>query len=198
VTPVLEPNIPILKSLNLPDSYLITNLQNLGEAQFFKLLSSAVSQTPQFIQIREKHLSMSELEAFTKDVLSVCRSSGSKVFLNTHIDMAARLGVDGIHLNSMQLKTMTHRPDFELCAGSCHDKADLANGDALGLDFVVLSPVKATDSHPEVTPLGWQDFNTLIDGINTPVYALGGLSADDLKDAWAYGAVGTAMLRGAW
>ena len=38
----------------------------------------------------------------------------------------------------------------------------------------------------------------LIDGINTPVYALGGLSADDLKDAWAYGAVGTAMLRGAW
>jgi 8-oxo-dGTP diphosphatase len=98
----------------------------------------------------------------------------------------------------MQLKTMTHRPDFELCAGSCHDKADLANGDALGLDFLVLSPVKATDSHPEATPLGWQAFNSLIDGINTPVYALGGLSADDLKDAWAYGAVGTAMLRGAW
>ena len=198
VTPVLEPNIPILKSLNLPDSYLITNLQNLGEAQFFKLLSNAVRHTPQFIQVREKYLSMSELEAFTKDVLSVCRSSGSKVLLNSHIDMAAKLGVDGIHLNSIQLKTMTRRPDFELCAGSCHDKTDLENVDALGLDFAVLSPVKATGSHPDKTPLGWQAFNKLIDGINTPVYALGGLSADDLKDAWAYGAVGTAMLRGAW
>jgi 8-oxo-dGTP diphosphatase len=46
VTPVLEPNIPILKSLNLPDSYLITNLQNLGEAQFFKLLQARLGKLP--------------------------------------------------------------------------------------------------------------------------------------------------------
>ena len=198
VAPVLEPNIPILKSLHLPDSYLITNLQSLGEAQFFENLSNAVTQAPQFIQVREKNLSMSELEAFTKDVLSVCRSSGSKVFLNSHIDLGVKLGVDGIHLNSMQLKTMTHRPDFELCAGSCHNKGDLERVDALGLDFAVLSPVKVTSSHPGGIPLGWKTFNTLLDGVNTPIYALGGLSAGDLKDAWAYGAVGTAMLREAW
>ena len=41
--------------------------------------------------------------------------------------------------------------------------AYLESVDALGLDFAVLSPVKATGSHPDETPLGWQAFNTLSD-----------------------------------
>ncbi len=198
VAPILEPNIPILKSLHLPDRYLITNLADLGQDRFFQRLSNAVSQAPQYIQIREKHLSISDLEAFTTEVLRVCRSSGSKVLLNSHIDICDKLGVDGIHLNSTQLKNITKRPDFNLCAGSCHDKADLAIVDELELDFAVLSPVKVTNSHPEGVPLGWKNFNTLIDGVKTPVYALGGLSEGDLQDAWVHGAVGAAMMRGAW
>ena len=198
VAPVLEPNIPILKSLHLPDHYLITNSVDVGEDTFLQLLPNIVSKAPQFIQIREKHLSKSDLEAFTKEVLSICRKSGSKVLLNSHIDIGDKLGVDGIHLTSYQLKSIAHRPDFELCAGSCHNRDDLETVDALGLDFAVLGPVKATDSHPGATPLGWHTFNAFIEGINTPVYGLGGLFENDLRDAWAYGAVGTAMMRGAW
>ncbi|MDC1311604.1 Nudix family hydrolase [Burkholderiales bacterium] len=198
VAPILEPNIPILKSLHLPDRYLITNLVGLGQDRFFQLLSNAVRQAPQYIQIREKDLSISDLEVFTKEVLNVCRTSGSKVLLNGHIDLGHKLGVDGIHLTSTQLKNITQRPDFELCAGSCHDKTDLEKVDELELDFAVLSPVKTTSSHPEGIPLGWKNFNALLDGVKTPVYALGGLSKGDLEDAWTHGAVGVAMIRGAW
>ena len=126
------------------------------------------------------------------------RESGSKVELKKKKDREVRIGVEGVKINKMKRKNRKESREVEVREGKCKEKDDLENGEELGHDYLVLSPVKATDSHPEATPLGWQAFNSLIDGINTPVYALGGLSADDLKDAWAYGAVGTAMLRGAW
>ena len=198
VAPVLEPNIPILKSLRLPDHYLITHLSALGEANFFESLLQAVKKSPQLIQVREKDLSPTDLEAFTKEVLSVCRPSGSKVLVNTHIDIADRVGADGVHLNSVQLKSIINRPEIALCAASCHTKEDLVRVDALALDFAVLSPVKVTASHSHAIPIGWNFFASLIEGMKTPVYALGGLSKEDLSDACDHGAAGISMLRGAW
>ncbi len=198
VSPVLEPNIPILKSLRLPDHYLITNLSELGAEIFFQALSRAVKTSPQLIQVREKNLSSSDLEAFTKEVLSVCRSTGSKVLVNTHFDIADRVGADGVHLTSQQLKSTIRRPQVPLCAASCHSKEDLVRVDELELDFAVLSPVKVTASHPDENPLGWSLFQSLIEEVKTPVYALGGLLKEDLSDAWTHGAAGISMLRRAW
>jgi len=62
----------------------------------------------------------------------------------------------------------------------------------------VLSPVKVTASHSHAIPIGWNFFASLIEGVKTPVYALGGLSKEDLSDAWDHGAAGISMLRGAW
>ena len=61
------------------------------------------------------------------------------------------------------------------------------------LDFAVLGPVK--DKAPA---LGWTRFAELARGASIPVYAIGGLVRGDFEDAWAAGAHGLAMIRGAW
>jgi 8-oxo-dGTP diphosphatase len=66
----------------------------------------------------------------------------------------------------------------------------------LNLDFVVLSPVKSTLSHPEAEPLGWQKFAQLAENITLPIYALGGMVLNDLPMALSYGARGIAIQRG--
>jgi 8-oxo-dGTP diphosphatase len=198
VSPLLEPNIPILKSLHFPDKYLITNLAEMGEESFFRQLSRSVEEQPQMIQVREKHLSVSDLEKFVRKVIDICRPSGSRIIVNEHIDIAERLGADGVHLTSAQLGTMTRRPELPLCSASCHTADDLARVDELNLDFAVLSSVKVTQSHPNQIPLGWETFRSLSAEIKTPIYALGGLKDSDLKDAWYHGAVGIAMMRSAW
>jgi 8-oxo-dGTP diphosphatase len=62
----------------------------------------------------------------------------------------------------------------------------------------VLGPVAETPTHPDARPLGWQRFAELAAGSPMPVYALGGLSADDLGVAVAHGAHGVALRRAAW
>jgi 8-oxo-dGTP diphosphatase len=65
----------------------------------------------------------------------------------------------------------------------------------LELDFAVLGPVK---EKADLQPLGWARFAEIARGASIPVYAIGGLAAPDLEDAWRAGAHGLAMIRGAW
>jgi 8-oxo-dGTP diphosphatase len=62
----------------------------------------------------------------------------------------------------------------------------------------VLGPLAATPSHPDTPLLGWPEFSRLIHDYPLPVYALGGLRADQLEDAWRSGAQGVSLLRDAW
>src|SRR5690606_39380237 len=68
----------------------------------------------------------------------------------------------------------------------------------LGVDFVTLSPVLPTQSHPGATHLGWERARELIDSVNMPVYLLGGLGPQELSQAFEAGAQGVAGIRQLW
>jgi 8-oxo-dGTP diphosphatase len=46
--------------------------------------------------------------------------------------------------------------------------------------------------------MGWDTFQQLVDGINIPVYALGGVTADDIEQAWNSGGQGVAAISAFW
>ena len=89
-------------------------------------------------------------------------------------------------------------PPHTLLAASCHDAEELKMAADLGIDFVTLSPINPTASHPDAQPLGWESARELIDSVNMPVYLLGGLSVDDLPEAFEAGAQGVAGIRQLW
>ena len=65
-------------------------------------------------------------------------------------------------------------------------------------DFVVVSPVKETSTHPDATVLGWEKFRMLSEKATMPVYALGGMSNADLLIAKEYGAQGISAISEFW
>jgi 8-oxo-dGTP diphosphatase len=85
-----------------------------------------------------------------------------------------------------------------LVGASCHNRSELENANNLGADFAMLSPVLATASHPETVPLGWDNFQEMIDAVNIPIYALGGMGRDYLETAILGGAQGIAAIRALW
>lgn len=198
VEPVLPANTPIMKALALPDVYAISNMAALGEAGFFNALVQQLKSGLKLIQVREKQLSSEELSIFAKKVLTLAKPFGAQVLLNAPIALAEEIGVDGVHLSASTLLQLESKPTSLLVAASCHNAAELTHAQALDLDFVVLSPVAATESHPAATPLGWKKFATLTGNISIPIYALGGMMPNDLQQAFSHGARGIAMQRAAW
>jgi 8-oxo-dGTP diphosphatase len=108
------------------------------------------------------------------------------------------VNADGVHLNGVQLATLTGRPGVDWVAASCHNRDELKRAEELGCDLAVLSPVLPTLSHPGAPALGWEKFTQITAGSGIPVYALGGLQRRDMELAWRHGAHGVALLRQAW
>lgn len=198
VGPLLPANEPIMATLRLPAVYAITNLHEMGEQRFFAMLENALDQGVRLIQVREKQLDPRALEAFASRVVGLCQPCGARVPLNGDVAMAQAIGADGVHLSAARLLSTIAKPHGLLCAASCHSAEELAQAAGLGLDFVLLSPVMRTLSHPDTAPLGWAQFSYLLNEYPLPVYALGGLQPADMVSAWAHGAHGIAMQRAVW
>ncbi len=105
-----------------------------------------------------------------------------------------------MHLSSARLLQIDHRPldTNYLVAASCHNQNELNHACHLGLDFIVFSPVKRTESHPETNPIGWEKFLQFVENCTIPVYALGGMHPWHLNMAWEHGAQGIALLSSVW
>ena len=199
VAPMLPANTFVLKALELPARYAITDAGSSGVPQALARLEAALSGGLRLVQVREKALQPDALKRFAREVVTRCHECGAQVMLNSDVELALELGADGVHLPAARVKQMRERPaGLRWCAASCHDRNELEKAEALGVDFVVLGPVKRTESHPRAVPLGWDGFRQIA-GISTiPVYALGGLEASDLELAWQHSAHGIAMQRAAW
>jgi 8-oxo-dGTP diphosphatase len=198
VGPMLPANTPILTALSLSTTYAITNLKEMGEAQFLERLRIALENGLMMIQVREPHLSKQDLMLFAEHVIALAKPFEAKVFINADILMAQQLSASGVHLSSPRLMQLQVKPGGMLVGASCHNATELAHAEMLGLDYVMLSPVKSTLSHADASPLGWDAFNQLISGFSLPVFALGGMLREDLDTAKSYGAHGIAMQRDVW
>ena len=192
--PMLPANAPVLASLALPLEYAITDAQVIGAAEQLSLVEARMKDGLRLVQVRDKdHWERTRLIYV---VTSMARQYGAKVLVN------GGPAVDGIHFSAEQLMSMRSRPKAgphcTLMAASCHSVDELGHAMAIGLDFVVLGPVKPTRSHPGATVLGWDNFRRIADGASIPVYAIGGLRRSDLDDARRAGAHGLAMIGGSW
>lgn len=198
VAPLLPANASVLRALRLPRLYAITNAQKYGVAEFLDRLERALKRGVRLIQVRERGLAPGQLAQFARRVVAAAHRFDAKVLVNGDEMLARQVGADGVHLRSSQLSRLVERPRELLCAASCHDEAELARAAALGVDFVVLSPVLPTASHPGEPGMGWEKFAERVRGYPLPVYALGGMRPELLDTAMRHGAHGIALLSGIW
>jgi len=191
---------PILRRLWLPALYLISDSTRFGGDKFPALLERALRAGARLIQLREPHLSPAEYKSYAKQMAGLCHRYGAKLLLNADPEWVSVCGADGVHLNSRRLREWQKRPlgnEFWIGA-SCHNAEELNQAANVGADFAVLSPVAQTTSHPDAVPLGWETFSRLCAGAALPVYALGGMRAQDLGRAHRAGARGLAMVSEIW
>ena len=198
VSPMLPANAPILRALELPDLYAISNAAELGVEKFLQRLERALDNGLRLVQLREKDLPREELRELARRVMALAHAHGAKVLLNGDVALAQEVGADGVQLTATQLAGLHERPEVDWCAASCHNIEELRRAEALGCDFALLSPVLPTLSHPGAPHLGWGNFAAIAAGSSIPVYALGGLARDDMQTAWQHGAHGISLLRQAW
>lgn len=191
---------PILRRLQLPRFYVISDVARFGPDAFAARLERVLEAGVRLVQLREPGMSPERLRVCAAELAVLCHRFGAKLLVNADPGVAIAAGADGVHLSSRRLRGARARPlDADLwVAASCHGLEELRQAEAIDADFAVLSPVKPTRSHPGVPVLGWERFSEICRAGSLPVYALGGMAPADLAAAREAGAHGLALMSAAW
>ncbi len=185
---------PVVAALRLPDTYLITPPEVPDADAFLRHLETALRGGIRLIQLRVFGLSPAAIGALYRGAEVLAGRYGAILLASSALDL--QWAPAGVHLTSQSLASLERRPSgVRWLAASCHNEADLAKAQALGVDFALLSPVLPTPSHPDAQPLGWDRFEAWVRDASLPVFALGGMYPGLREEAWRRGAQGIAGIR---
>ena len=179
----------------LAEFYMMTGKFS-DQNDFKNKLTDALSQGNKIIQLKNKGITgFDEYLELANIANSICLQFNAILLLATSVDIFQQTNANGLHLNSHALSDHLERPvsTNKLLSISCHTLEEMKLAEKFSADIILLSPVKATSSHPELEGIGWQQFSQIIKQVSCPVYALGGMQVTDLSDAKQAGAQGVAV-----
>ncbi len=199
--PMPDADRPAITALRLPSRYLITPA--VAPTQVDELIAGierACARGVDLILLRQPQWPLVALADAARRALHACHAQRAQLLLHGDPRLATILGCDGVHLPARLAAQCVQRPlpKDRWLGVSCHDADELAQAVRIGADFATLSPVFETPTHPEAVTLGWERFEELVASVPLPVYALGGLEADDMDAAQMAGAQGIAAVRAWW
>lgn len=117
-----------------------------------------------------------------REMAALCRRRRLRLLVAGDARLASAVGADGLHLPEEQARQgpgtwqAWRRPDWIVTAAA-HSPAALRRAAYIGADAALLSPVFATASHLNISPLGSLLFESWCRSGPLPVYALGGISS---------------------
>lgn len=196
-------NVPIITAIQLPDKYMITG-DFKTEKELLLRIQSGLDENIRLIQFRTYDLPEDVYFNYAKKIHMLCKKENARLILNTSVKKYKKHKAydfsHGLHLNSKEMKlfSLVELNEDILISTSTHNHEELTQAEKMGVDFILLSPVSTTKSHPNAIPLGWEKFKQLTEQVTIPVYALGGMTKNDIKIAKTNGAQGIAAIGEFW
>ena len=180
-----------IDSITLPNKYWITPSSNHQSDEWMAKFDEKMTQDIELIQLRSKV----DLDVdFISELHNKCKQNNVNLLLNIPGKTFDETYCDGWHITTGEMLKLNKRPcgENKLLGASTHDLNEALKAQEMGADFVVISPVQATQTHPDTIPLGWDAAKEVVDQLNIPVYFLGGMGLEDLDKTLELGAQGIA------
>lgn len=149
------------------------------------------------VQTREKGGPARNLYETALDLLPHAREAGALLLVNDRIDVALASGADGVHLAAKSLPVGAAREllgeDF-LLGCSVHDLAGAREAAEAGADYVTFGHVYPTTSKPGMAPRGVRELARIVESVEAPVLAIGGLDESNVREVLKTGCAGIAVI----
>lgn len=145
--------------------------------------------------VRNKFLSPEEFISLFKNIHAEIKNLMSiDLYANCSEDTFGEIKdlADGIHLTSDRLMNLNKKKYNKPYGASCHNIEEILTANKLLFDYCFLGPVKKNIYKKNF--IGWSKFNEMSLLSNIRVYALGGLTLNDLPDALKNNADGIASI----
>lgn len=192
-------NFPVLNALKLPDYCAITPVDMTLSSEALSRIEEMIIHHP-MVLLRTPLLARGGYFELAEKLTELTGGHQTKLLLNSDADSVYKLNAAGLHYSTRRLMSDNKRPigKDKYFSAACHNAKEIKQAIKIDADFIFLSPINQTPSHPQTESMGWEQFTFLSEQINRPVFALGGVSRSDLSTAWKKGAQGVAGISQFW
>ena len=171
----------------------VTN-RKLCAADFISRLSEISRGGADYVILREKDLSEADYAELAERALAVC---GGKLVIHGTGAMPLLRRLPRIHLPLAVLENNPNlRREAELLGVSVHSPEEAKRAEALGADYATAGHVFATDCKRGVPGRGLDFLKATAASVRIPVYAIGGISAQNVAAVRGAEAAGACVMSG--
>lgn len=151
------------------------------------------------LMLREKAMSDEALMPIARRMCEAARAAHALLIVNGRLDLACRIGADGVHLGitGPTIHAVREQAGDEMLIGySAHSHDEALHAFVEGADYVFYSPIFETPSKQGILdPLGLEALARLTAQAPGPVLALGGIGTEHVDAVLRAGAHGIAGIR---
>lgn len=181
----------------MSDIICVTN-RNTCSDDFLQRIESIAACQPKALVLREKDLTEAEYLLLAEKVMNICGARGVKCILHSFADVAVKLGADALHMPLPALRRMseTVRQQFRILGASCHSINEAIEAEKLGCTYITAGHIFPTDCKKRLAGRGLDFLQEVCSSVSIPVYAIGGINAENINLIAGSAASGACIMSG--
>lgn len=155
-----------------------------------------------WVQLRMKNATDDEMRPVALEAQAMCKAAGATFIIDDHVALVKELHADGVHLGKKDMPIKEARAllgkDF-IIGGTANTLEDVKAHYEDGADYIGCGPFRFTTTKKGLSPvLGIEGYRDIVKGmkeagIDLPIVAIGGITADDIPAIMATGVTGVAL-----
>ena len=173
----------------------ITN-RNLCKEDFLKRINTIAKANPKAIVLREKDLRQEEYFLLAGKIMTICNKYNVPFVMHSFYEAAVRLNCPYIHMPLNVLESMPEglKKRLKAIGASCHSVEDAIKARELGCTYITAGHIFETDCKKGLPGRGLKFLEDVVNAVDIPVYAIGGINIKNYNDIKKTGAKGACLM----
>lgn len=177
--------------------YAVTDRSWLGGHTLYQDVEAAIKGGATFVQLREKKLDEEHFLEEAKEIKELCRRYHVPFVINDNVDIALAMDADGVHVGQSDMEAGSVREKLgsdKIIGVSAQTVEQAVLAQQRGADYLGVGAVFPTGSKDDAVEVSHDTLHAICEAVDIPVIAIGGISAENVKELAGSGICGIAVI----
>ena len=175
--------------------FLVVTNRHLYARSIEEQIKRIVKEKPIAIVLREKDMDIDQYRQLAIKIINICRENNIELMLHSYVDVAMELNYKNIHLPLHIARTLGEKIKFFNKIGiSIHSVDEAIEAENIGATYITAGHIYKTECKKGLKPRGLNFLKAVCSSVTIPVYAIGGINPDNIKEIKECGAQGGTIM----
>lgn len=160
---------------------------------FLTRIEKIAAAKPDRIMFRDKESSDENYINTAFKLLDISKKNNVPCIMYRRMDIFG-----GIHMSMPMLRRISQKDTqcLEMIGASVHSVDEAVEAEQWGVDYVIAGHIFETSCKPDLSPRGLDFLREVCESVKIPVYAIGGINAENIGQIMQTGADGACIMSG--